>query len=390
MTGQTVSAAVATRDKDTRLVAWIRGQQDEIAMVAASHVKPSAIIRVAHGALRRSEKLMAAAIANPESLMYALLDCARLGHEPDTDDYYLVPFGSEVTGIEGYKGIIERMYRAGGVSSVVAEVVRQGDIYRRTGATTPPVHEFDEFADPEDRGPLRGAYAYAVMLDGRHSKVVAMGQAEIMRHKAKSRGSEKDDSPWVLWPESMWKKCPLRGLEPYVPTSTEYRAGPPGPAPVRETADSRTWQAQSRPASPAGAGVVLQAVPEPAAQPARVPRAAARPAAPSTQQAARSPARPGQPTEAALAKLGELLRKVALGPPADVADWLNWVTGHPAVDQLTAADCAAATRSLSSALKAAHDDAELAKSAIWTAYKAAHPESAGGSAAGQPGDGGTG
>jgi recombination protein RecT len=121
---QTVSAAVATRDRSDQLVNWIRRQQADIAMAAASHVKPSAIIRVTQGALRRDDKLLAAAIANPQSLLYALLDCARLGHEPDTDDYYLVPFGQEVTGIEGYKGIIERMFRAGGVTSVVAQVVR--------------------------------------------------------------------------------------------------------------------------------------------------------------------------------------------------------------------------------------------------------------------------
>jgi recombination protein RecT len=383
MTGQTVSAAVAVRSKDDQLVEWIRSQQDEIAMAAASHVRPAAIIRVAHGALRRNEKLMAAAIANPQSLLYALLDCARLGHEPDTDDYYLGFFGNEVTGLEGYKGIIERMYRAGGVSSVVAEVVRQGDVYRRTGPTTPPVHEFDEFADPEGRGPLRGAYAYAVMLDGRFSKVIAMGQAEIMRHKAKSRGSDKDDSPWIQWPESMWKKCPLRGLEPYVPTSTEYR-GSRGTSPaVRESADSRTWQAQPRPATP-GAGVVLQAVPEPAAPPSRPARPAPRTDGPARQQAARGPARP---TEAALAKLDELLREVPLGKPEDVAAWRTWITGHPAAEDATAADVAAATRNLTAALKAADENGVQAAHNIWLAYRKANPEQAEDS--GQPEGGGS-
>jgi recombination protein RecT len=260
MSTQTVTGAVAVRQKQDQIIDWIRGQQDEIAMVAATHVKPSAIVRVAHGALRRNPKLMTAAIANPQSLLYALLDAARLGHEPDTDDYYLVPFGLEVTGIEGYKGIIERMYRAGGVSSVVAEVVHQKDVYRRTGATTPPVHEYDEFADPEERGPLRGAYAYAVMLDGRFSKVIPMGRAEIMRHKAKSKGSDKDDSPWQQWPEAMWKKCPLRGLEPYVPTSTEYRNGAgPDPHPAHAAgalpagtaiADTQVYDAEIVPDEP--------------------------------------------------------------------------------------------------------------------------------------------
>jgi hypothetical protein len=61
------------------------------------------------------------------------------------------------------------------------------------------------------------------MLDGRFSKVIPMGRAEVMKHKAESRGSDRSDSPWQKWEESMWKKCPLRGLEAYVPTSTEYR-----------------------------------------------------------------------------------------------------------------------------------------------------------------------
>ena len=50
-----------------------------------------------------------------------------------------------------------------------------------------------------------------------------MGRAEIMEHKAKSKGSDRSDSPWQQWEAAMWKKTVLRALEPYVPTSTEYR-----------------------------------------------------------------------------------------------------------------------------------------------------------------------
>jgi recombination protein RecT len=223
---QTVTGAVAKRDRSDQLVNWIRRQQDDIAMAAASHIKPAAIVRVTQGALRRDDKLLAAAIANPQSLLYALLDCARLGHEPDTDDYYLVPFGSEVTGIEGYKGIIERMFRAGGVTSVVAQVVRQRDRYAPRGENTPPLHEYDDFASAEERGAMRGAYAYAIFTSGHCSQVIRMGRAEIMEHKAASRGSNRSDSPWQVWEPAMWKKTVLRGLEPYVPTSNEFRTAP--------------------------------------------------------------------------------------------------------------------------------------------------------------------
>lgn len=232
MTSQTVGNSVARRDQENQIVGWLRKQQDEIAMAAASHVKPSAIIRVTQGALRKNPKLMAAAIANPQSLLSCLLEAARLGHEPDTDDYYLVPFGNEVTGIEGYKGIVERMYRAGGVLSVVAQVRRERDRYVRRGENTPPLHEYDDMADPDERGPLKGAYAYATLAGGHCSQVIAMGRAEIMEHKAKSRGSDKSDSPWQQWPAAMWKKTALRSLEPFVQTSTEYRRAARGEMPA--------------------------------------------------------------------------------------------------------------------------------------------------------------
>lgn len=232
MTTQTIGGALAVREKQDKVIGWLRQQQDDIAMAAATHVKPSAVIRVTQGALRRNDKLAMAAVANPQSLLYALLDCARLGHEPDTDDYYLVPFGNEVTGIEGYKGIIERMYRAQGVSSVVAQVVRQRDRFTARGENTPPHHEYDPFASEADRGALKGVYAYAIMRDGSCSQVITMGRAEVMQHKAKSRGSDKSDSPWQQWEPAMWKKTALRALEPYVPTSTEYRDTPAAAAPI--------------------------------------------------------------------------------------------------------------------------------------------------------------
>jgi recombination protein RecT len=222
LSAQTVKQATETVSKDLQLINWLRQQQDDLAMAAASHLKPSTIVRVAQGALRKDEKLMRAAIANPQSLIHCLLDAARLGHEAGTDQYWLIPFGNEVTGIEGYKGVIERMYRAGGVSTVHAEVVRQRDAYRSMGSRTPPVHEYDDFADDDERGPLRGVYAYAVMADGSCSQVIRMGKAEVMKHKAMSKGSDRSDSPWQKWEPAMWKKGPLSGLEPYVPTSSEW------------------------------------------------------------------------------------------------------------------------------------------------------------------------
>jgi recombination protein RecT len=378
---QTVTGAVAVRQKQDQVIDWIRTQQSEIAMVAATHVKPSAIVRVAHGALRRNDKLMAAAIANPQSLLYALLDAARLGHEPDTDDYYLVPFGSEVTGIEGYKGIIDRMYRAGGVSSVVAQVVRQTDRYAPQGENTPPVHEYDDFASPADRGALRGAYAYAIFPGGRCSQVIRMGRAEIMEHKAKSRGSHKDDSPWQQWEAAMWKKTVLRALEPYVPTSTEYRtaagiltaagaaelsarAGMPGALqsghPVPASADHAP--------DVVDAEIVDEPYTEPGPATAPPAGASAHTSGPANGQPARPAAARGT-SKAAQAKLEDLMRRIPLGEAEDREVFVAWVTGHPAAETLTSADVRALTTTLEDALQAAEGDTAEAASQLWQQHK---------------------
>jgi recombination protein RecT len=367
---QTVSSAVAVRQKQDQVIDWIRTQQSEIAMVAATHVKPSAIVRVAHGALRRNDKLMAAAIANPQSLLYALLDAARLGHEPDTDDYYLVPFGSEVTGIEGYKGIIERMYRAGGVSSVVAQVVRQHDRFASRGQNTPPVHDYDPFAPDGDRGPLRGAYAYATFPDGRCSQVIVMGRAEIMEHKAKSRGSHKDDSPWQQWEAAMWKKTVLRGLEPYVPTSTEYRTAVAAAAAVApaQVAQIPAGSSTMAPAVAAEPPVDAEIVEEPYAEPSPTGAPPAGASAPTSGPANGQPARSG-PSKAAQAKLEDLMRRIPLGEAGDRAVFVAWVTGHPAGGTLTAADVRALTTILEDAETAAEGDVAEAASQLWQQHK---------------------
>jgi recombination protein RecT len=175
-------------------------------------------VRLAQGLLRRDENLAKVASRNPGSFLAALLECARLGHEPGTEHYALVAFGNEVTGIEQYQGEIERMYRAGAVDAVICEVVRKNDYFMwRPG--TAPEHDADWFATAEARGELVGVYAYAVLKGGGISKAVVMGAEEINRHRQVAR----TDAMWVKWPEAMWRKTAIHELEKWVPTSAEYQ-----------------------------------------------------------------------------------------------------------------------------------------------------------------------
>lgn len=245
----TTNGTVAVRDDSPR--GLIQQYSADFANVLPSHIKGATWVRVAQGALKKGKKvartdgqgrpiknangmieqvfeLEQAAANNPAAFLSALLDAARQGLEPGTEQYYLTPRKVagrlEILGITGYQGHIELIYRAGAVSSVVAEVVREKDTYRyRRGIDDAPVHEYPPFAGEATRGKLVGVYAYARMVNnGAISRVIELGQDHIDAIKGASQGSSSEYSPWVKWPESMWLKSAVRQLQKWVPTSAEY------------------------------------------------------------------------------------------------------------------------------------------------------------------------
>lgn len=229
-----VSDAIAHRDDSP--AAMIASYKQIYAGVLPSHMPADAFVRLAQGLLRKDRNLAQAAMNNPSSFMAALLDCARLGHEPGTPAYYLVPIKGAVEGWEGYRGVIERIYRAGAVESVQAAVVHDKDLYDFEPGMDRPIHRHDRFADETERGPRRGVYAYAVMAGGGISRVIGMGRTEVYKHRDMNPSAKRPDSPWNKWESSMWLKCAVHELEKWVPSSSEYRRAaaatpPPNPAP---------------------------------------------------------------------------------------------------------------------------------------------------------------
>lgn len=227
---ETTSTAVAVQENGPgALVAQFR---PDIELVMPSHMQKrvGSWIRTTQGLLRRDPKLLQAAKNDPGQFMSVLLDAARLGLEPGTEQYYLVPRWNkkkqctEVTGVRGYQGEIELMYRAGAVSSVIVEVVYDQDKFEyRPGRDERPLHEIDW--DSVDRGELRLAYAYAVMKDGATSKVVVLNKGHIAKALAKSdsaSGKYPHLSPWATDTEAMWMKTASHRLTKWVPTSAEY------------------------------------------------------------------------------------------------------------------------------------------------------------------------
>jgi recombination protein RecT len=253
MSAQTVSNAVANRDEEIGPIKFMWSKRSHLRTVLPKSVDVEAFLGTAAGALYASDvpgktvTLMKAARQNPDSLFVALMRCAALGHMPGTEEFYLTPRMDHgrlmILGIEGYRGIIERMYRSGAVANVVVREVCANDMFRYVeGVDDKPFHSFGGnegtgasfFASVKPRGEMVGLYAYAQLVTGATSRVALLTRDDVFA--SRSSGGWKPDDKFNPWnkldggpnhPEftgrSMWWKTGARRLEPWVPTSAEWR-----------------------------------------------------------------------------------------------------------------------------------------------------------------------
>lgn len=226
-----ITQAVAVRDNGPE--GLITQYKRDLVDALPSHMRDDGgrtWLRAAMNALRTNADLAAAAGNDPGSLMNALAESAELGHRPGSDSYYLVPLGGRVEGWEGYKGLIERMYRSGQVASVVAEVVYERDDFSYNPGPGAIPHHVPY--DGEDPGRLVRVYAYAQMVSGAISRVAVLRERDVAKHRNMSKGADKPSSPWKRTPEKMWLKCAVKDLSAWVPLSVEWRVPPASVASV--------------------------------------------------------------------------------------------------------------------------------------------------------------
>lgn len=214
------------------LKALVESRKDDFTNILPRHATVDSFMGLAIAYVRRDETLKAAAAANPASLIIALRECAALGHMPMKGTYALVAFktramatednpaGWTINGIEEVRGTIQRMYRAGGVTSVHVELIHDADHFEWSPTRmTMPVHEFDWKATEEQRGPIVGVYAWARLRGGGTSQVVLMNMQQVARYES----AAKTDKFWRgKWRAEMIQKTALHRLEKFVPTSAEF------------------------------------------------------------------------------------------------------------------------------------------------------------------------
>ena len=243
----TTDQAVARREDRAPVISTMWERKTHFAAILPDHIDVKSFLGTAAAALYAKPDLMRVAQDNPDSLIIALMECASLGHRPGTDEFYLlwrkIKGKAAVQGEEGYKGIIERMYRSGAVKKVNVREVCANDKFRYIeGIDDKPLHStggegetgaaFFGANGSRNRGEMVGVYAYAELMTGAVSRVVLLSRADVMAARELSPSKDSAESAWNRLdggqdhPEfkgrSMWWKTAARRLEPWVPTSAEY------------------------------------------------------------------------------------------------------------------------------------------------------------------------
>ncbi|MEV2277806.1 recombinase RecT [Nocardiopsis sp. NPDC049922] len=168
-----------------------------------------------------------------ESIITALLACARFGLEPDGKQAAIVPYKNMAKFQAMYQGYVDLMYRSRLVDSVHFNWINEADTWDFAPSAPPPgdfLHRPAVHLPRAERGRPILAYAFAWIRGGGRSQVILLNEEDAIHirdeYSRAYRKAEKDgtrDSAWHTNFEDMWlKSCVLR-LTKRVPTSAELR-----------------------------------------------------------------------------------------------------------------------------------------------------------------------
>jgi recombination protein RecT len=224
-------APLSTRQKQRLTLRDLFNKQRlELANLLPKNMSIDRLYRIALSECLKQPKLLE---CSQESWALAMQTCASQGLYPDSglgqmfliaSNNYNKALGKKVMEVRaqrGYQGDLKLIRNSGELKSIWAEVVYKADHFvEKKGTERSIVHEPNY--EVEDRGPLRFAYAVAILQSGEANWVV-LSERDIKRHRDASESFKfaPDNSPWTKHPESMWKKSALRELYKIVPHDTE-------------------------------------------------------------------------------------------------------------------------------------------------------------------------
>ena len=210
------------RSDDASRVAWkqlhdqLKSRRRDIEQALPKGMSADRFIRAVWGSVRTQPRLVE---VDRASLMHAVLQLAQVGLIPDTPlrHAYLRPTSSGARIILGYRGIIAMALRSPAISFIEAHVVYTGDYFEYLHGTEQYLrHRVTEAREHGARGERRCAYARAQLVNG-DSIFHVSPRWEIDESMRRSDDHGEADSPWQTDPDAMWRKTPIRRLEPFLP-----------------------------------------------------------------------------------------------------------------------------------------------------------------------------
>jgi recombination protein RecT len=191
----------------------MEGQADRLASCATKHLTPEKLIRMIGVQMQRVPKL---GTCTPISVLECAMTLSELGLSPGVlGDAYLIPYSNTCTVIVGYRGLLKLARRSGHISTVQAEVVREGDEFQwRFGMDAALSH----VPKADTKAKMTHAWAMAKFRDGSYQFVV-LREAEI--NDIRKRSKAGNNGPWVTDTAEMWKKTALRRLCKMLPLTPE-------------------------------------------------------------------------------------------------------------------------------------------------------------------------
>jgi recombination protein RecT len=212
----TDTTAVTTANKPPIIILRERLESRKSELAAAlTDISPDQFIRALVTSAQINPELQA---CSWQSLWLACMRACRDQLLPDGREGAIVPFKSTATWIPMYSGLIKRFRQSGQFKWITAGLVREGERFE---------HYIDEAGEhflhvPGDsfEAPIEKVYAMAQTKDGGFF-VTVMPLAEANKIKAMSRAT-REDAPWKLWPEEMYKKTALRRLSKLLPAGRDF------------------------------------------------------------------------------------------------------------------------------------------------------------------------
>lgn len=213
---RTQSAVAQQNDGPPTLTQLIEQMKPQIARALPKHMDADRIARIATTVLKQTPKL---AECTAESFLGALMTSAQLGLEPGPlGESYLVPYGSRVTFIPGYRGLVKLAYQSGQIQSISAHCVHEQDLFEFEYGLEEKLRHVPFMGG--DRGKVSAVYAVAKFKDGGHNFIV-MSLSAVEAIRAVSRAGKS--GPWVDHWEAMARKTAVRQLIRWLPLSTELQ-----------------------------------------------------------------------------------------------------------------------------------------------------------------------